>query len=76
VEGHAPGRAWPSPGPGAPPVRHLTLQTATSHHHPKKKKKTHTTDPLNNFFDRLWYGKVAYNDGTNPNVTQVRSGGA
>ena len=32
---------------------------------------TSSTDTLNNAFARLWWGKVAYNDGTNPNVTQM-----
>ena len=52
--------------PPTPPFFFLSSLT----HHPLS-PTPHTPDTLNNAFSRLWWGKVAYNDGSNPNVTQM-----
>jgi len=65
----APTAASSRPSPSIhPPPPFFFLSSLT--HHPLS-PTPHTPDTLNNAFSRLWWGKVAYNDGSNPNVTQM-----
>ena len=65
--------ALPRPLPHAPllPSTHPPLFFLSSLTHHPLSPTPHTPDTLNNAFSRLWWGKVAYNDGSNPNVTQM-----